>query len=232
MPYDRYLPDPNINDGMFVNGTFDYNGPVRLQPSSATTRKKNPDGADKPDAEEPPNLSDDELPSKDDMDRNDFSRSLKQKLNAGGEEKRVIGNKPSAKAAGKVHAKGGHSSPLTVGSSGDEQQQPPAIDNAAMCICDGPPDVTKVQRARPVAKGSQPLLTKAMHLLQEDEDLQNNRRAMRPEASVDRPPSAQVAEVFILPVAPSSPHNSDHPAELTEDNGQSVPPQARVTKYL
>ncbi|KAG0697341.1 hypothetical protein DFH29DRAFT_878752 [Suillus ampliporus] len=138
------------------------------------------------------------------------------------EEKRVIGNKPSAKAAGKVHAKGGHLSPLTVGSSGDKQQQPPAIDNAAMCIRDEPPDVTKVRRAHPVAKGSQPLLTKAMYLLQEDEDSQNNCRAMCPEASVDHPPSAQVMEASILPVAPSSPHNSDHPAELTEDNGQSV----------
>ncbi|KAG0708406.1 hypothetical protein DFH29DRAFT_994247 [Suillus ampliporus] len=113
------------------------------------------------------------------------------------EEKTVIGNKPSVKAAGK---------------------QPPAI---AMCIHDGPPDVTKVRHAHPVAKGSQPLLTKAMHLLQEDEDLQNNHRAMCPETSVDRSPSAQVTEASILPVVPSSPHNSDHPVELTEDNGQS-----------
>ncbi|KAG1721629.1 uncharacterized protein EDB91DRAFT_1256431 [Suillus paluster] len=62
-------------------------------------------------------------------------------------------------------------------------------------------------------------------LLQEDKDLQKNGGAVHPETSegVDHPPSAQVTEAPILPVVPSSPQNSSHPAELTGDNGQSVP---------
>ncbi|KAG2352003.1 hypothetical protein BDR07DRAFT_1499595 [Suillus spraguei] len=118
------------------------------------------------------------------------------------EEKMAIEKKPSAKAA--------------VGFSGDkEQQPPPAIDNAAMCIR-GSPDVPKV------AKGSQAPLTKVMHLLQEDEDSQNHCGAMHPETSVDCPTPAQVTEAPIHPVEPSSPRKPEHSVECTEGNQQSV----------
>ncbi|KAG1801845.1 uncharacterized protein BJ212DRAFT_1487573 [Suillus subaureus] len=142
----------------------------------------------------------------------------------------AIENKPGAKAAGKARAKGGHSSPLTVGFSGDEEQQPqPAIDNAAMHLHDGHPDIAKVQCARPVTKGGQSALTKTMHLLQEDEDLQSNSRAVQPETSVDCSTSVQVTKAPILPAAPSSPCKTELPAEHTGGNGQSghvqdVPP--------
>ncbi|KAG1841475.1 hypothetical protein C8R48DRAFT_781381 [Suillus tomentosus] len=279
-PVDSSFPNARC---MFVNGTFDYNGPTHLQPSSTITRKKkpkvpssshtqddgsdtavkdttttihktnlrpevlipsppppscpfklakrlptklvqapieilsSPDDIDKPDEEEPPDLSNGELHSEDDANYDDFSHSWKRKLNTGGK------NKPSAKAAGKAHAKGGHSSPLTMGFLGDEKQQPPpTIDNAAACIHNGPPDVAKVRCTCPVAKRSQPPLTKAMCLLQEDEHLQNNGGVMYPETSVDRPTSAQVTETPILLVVLSSTHNLEHPAKHTEGNGQSA----------
>ncbi|KAG1846830.1 hypothetical protein F4604DRAFT_1936148 [Suillus subluteus] len=297
-------PFPNARR-MFVNGTFDYQGPARLQPSSATTKKKkpkvpssrtqtdgdtdiaamdsttairrntklrpevvippsrpfklakcpptkpvvievrsSPDGVDEPcgdddeeEEEEPLNGSGHEIPSEDDKDFDDFSCSQKRKLKAGGgaqatkkhvqsieelEGKVVIGKKPSVKVAGKAHAKGGRSSPVMVESSGDEQQSRPTIDNAAKRICDGPPDVQKVPRARPVPKGKQPVLTKSTRLLQEDKDLQNNDGAVHPETSADHPSSAQVMETPTLPAVPSPAHSSDHPAELAPDDGQSV----------
>ncbi|KAG1901764.1 uncharacterized protein F5891DRAFT_1187230 [Suillus fuscotomentosus] len=233
-------PFPNVRR-MFVNRTFDYNGPPHLQTSSAATRKKkpkvasssrtqdddgdvasmdstttirpksnlhlkvvvpppsrpfklakrpptklaptpihvlsSPDGVNKPGADNPLNISDGESPSEDDADHDDSSRSCKQKLQPKGEEKTVVEKKPSVKAAGKVRAKGGRSSPLVVESSGDEQQPPPG--------------------------------------------------AMHPETSeaVDRPPSTpstQVMEAPILSVVPSSPLNSDHHVSPTEENGQSV----------
>jgi hypothetical protein len=214
-------PFPNARR-MFVNGTFDYNGPPRLQPSSAATRKRkqkassshiqdddtdiasmdstttirpksnlrpevvippsrpfklakrppakpvvievdkpvvievwsSPDGVDELDddddeEEEPLNGSGREIPSEDDEDYDDFSPSRKRKLKAGGgaratkkrvrsikesEGKMVIGKKPSAKAAGKARAKGGHLSPVMVESSGDEQQSRPAIGESSMII--------------------------------------------------------------------------------------------------
>jgi hypothetical protein len=199
-PADSIFPNARR---MFVNGTFDYGGPPRLQASSAITRKKKPkapvsahtqddvtgiaakdttttirktnlrpevlipppsrpfklakrlptkpvpapieilsstDGVKKPD-EEPLDSSNGEIHSEDNADYGDFSRSRKRKLDTGVvramkkrvrpiglEEETAIENKPGAKAAGKARAKGGRSSPLTVGFSGDEEQQPqPAI---------------------------------------------------------------------------------------------------------
>lgn len=46
----------------------------------------------------------------------------------------VIGKKPSVKAAGKACAKGGHSSPIIVESSEDEQQSCPTIGESSIII--------------------------------------------------------------------------------------------------
>ncbi|KAG1803028.1 uncharacterized protein BJ212DRAFT_1487250 [Suillus subaureus] len=191
------------------------------------------DGVEKPD-EEPLNSSNGKIHSEDNADYGDFSHSRSWKLDTrvvqamkkhvqpiGLEEEMAIENKPSAQATGKAHAKGGHSSPLTVGFSGDEEQQSqPAIDNAAMHLCDGPPDIVK---------GGQPALTKTMRLLQEDEDSQNNSRAVQPETLVDHLTSVQVTEAPILLAVPSSPCKTELPAKHTGGNGQSghvqdVPP--------
>ncbi|KAG2123494.1 hypothetical protein BD769DRAFT_1669947 [Suillus cothurnatus] len=68
-----------------------------------------------------------------------------------------------------------------------------------------------------------------MCLLQEDEDSQNNSRAVQPETSVNHLTSVQVTEAPILPAVPSSPHKTELPAEHTGGDGQSghvqdVPP--------
>ncbi|KAG2123255.1 hypothetical protein DEU56DRAFT_760141 [Suillus clintonianus] len=56
-----------------------------------------------------------------------------------------------------------------------------------------------------------------MRLLQEDEDLRNNDGAVHPETSADHS-----SETPTLPAVPSPAHDSDHPAELAPDDGQSV----------